>query len=262
MSRVVILIYGIACYLAFNAVFLYLAGFLLEIGVTRTVNSGDATRFIPALTIDLALIFQFGFFHSLMAREGFKRHWTRIVPPAAERSTYVLQASVFLALLIWLWQPLPLVLWSLDGWGAALAYVAFGAGLALILWSSHLIDHFELFGLRQVWSHMRDRQIPGTAFQAPALYRFVRHPMQLGVLIVFWATPQMTLGHAVLAWGMTIYVLIGLQFEERALLRQFGAVYANYQRRVPMLLPRLRPISRADAAHLCQVSALQVQRTP
>ena len=252
MSRLVITCYGVVCYLAFNAVFACLAGFLLELGPTKTINAGPVTGLVPALATDLGLIALFGVFHSLMARPGFKRQWTRLIPPAAERSTYVLQASAFLALLIWQWQPLPMVLWDFDGRAAIAFYALFGLGIALVLWSTFLIDHFELFGLRQVWCHQTGQSPGQSTFRTPALYRFVRHPMQLGALIIFWATPQLTLGHAVLAAGMTLYVLIGLRFEERALLRQFGATYAAYQRRVPMLLPGRHPLSRPEATRLAR----------
>ena len=240
MSRYLIAFYGAACYALFNLVFLALAGFLLEIGLEKTINSGPSGDVWQAVSVDLALILAFGFFHSLMAREGFKKTWTRVVPPSAERSTYVLQASLFLILLMWQWQPLPFVIWHLQGPGAYIAYASFVFGNIIVLWATHAIDHYELFGLRQSWAPVTGKPIPKPAFKTPTLYRIVRHPMQLGALIVFWSTPHMTAGHALFAASMTVYVLIGLYFEEGALRRQFGQTYASYQRAVPMLIPLAR----------------------
>lgn len=237
MSRILLLLFGGTTYLLFNGVFLYLAAFLLELPVPKTINSGVRVGLLETLAVDLGAIFLFGFLHSLMARRGFKRVWTRLVPSAAERSVYVLQSSLCLAVLMWGWRPLPEVIWSFDGHAALPLYGAFAAGIAIVLWSSYLIDHYELFGLRQVWCRFNETAMPEPEFRTPALYRLVRHPMQTGALMVFWLTPHMTVGHVLLAAAMTVYVVIGLHFEDRALLRQFGAEYAAYRARVPMLLP-------------------------
>ena len=206
----------------------------------KSINSGVVKPLSTSLVINLLLIFAFGFFHSLMARPGFKRVWTLIVPNAAERSTYVLQSSLFLMLLIWQWQPMPYVIWFFQQWYAYLFYSIFIAGTIIVMWSIFLIDHSELFGLRQVWQNQIEQPMSKAEFKTPGLYRIVRHPMQFGTLILFWSTPMMTVGHALLASGMTLYVLIGLGFEERALVRQFGENYTAYQSRVPMLIPALR----------------------
>ncbi|UUX50873.1 isoprenylcysteine carboxylmethyltransferase family protein [Nisaea acidiphila] len=241
MSRIVILLFGGTSYLFFNLVFLYLAAFLLECVVPKTINTGRDADLLKALLIDLGAIGLFGFLHSLMARQWFKERWTRFVPLSAERSIYVLQASACLAFLIWVWHPIPSALWSFDGWSAIPFYVAFVTGSVIVLWSTYLIDHYELFGLRQVWCNFIGVEMPEPEFRTPGLYKVVRHPMQLGALILFWATPTMTLGHLLLATAMTLYVFIGLYFEERALERQFGSDYADYRKRVPMLVPGWPP---------------------
>ena len=240
MKKGLITLYGGFCYLLFIAVCLYLAGFLLEIGVPKTINTGTARSFSISLAINILLIFAFGFFHSLMARPGFKRVWTLIVPNAAERSTYVLQSSLFLLLLIWQWQPMPYVIWSFQEWNAYLFHSVFIAGVIIVIWSIVLIDHFELFGLRQVWHNQTGELMPDVSFKTPALYRIVRHPMQFGTLILFWSTPMLTAGHALLASGMTLYVFIGLRFEERVLQQQYGENYVKYKSEVPMLIPAFR----------------------
>ena len=237
MSRITITLYGVLCYALFNAVFLYLVAFLLEIGVPKTINSGDIGSAANAVLINLALVAAFGLSHSVMAREGFKRWWTRYIPKAAERSTYVLQSSLFLGCTMYFWQPMPSTIWHVEGVLSWPFYAAAAAGCGLVLISTFLIDHFELFGLKQVWSHQRARAMPEAEFCAPLLYRIVRHPMQLGIVILFVATPHMTVGHMLFAVAMIAYVRIGLHFEERALVRQFGDRYRAYQRTTPMLLP-------------------------
>jgi len=239
MTRLFITLYGIICYCLFIFVFIYIEGFLLEIVVPKSINSGSVPGTASAIVTNLALIVAFGFFHSLMSRDGFKKQWTRVIPTAAERSTYVLQASLFFALLMWQWQPMPGLLWFFEGSAAWLIYACFALGNVVVLWSTFLIDHFELFGLRQVWHNQTGKPMPEAIFRTPSLYRLVRHPMQLGTLIVFWSAPVMTAGHFLFAISMTLYVLIGLLFEERSLRREFGAKYALYQKRVPMLIPGL-----------------------
>lgn len=239
MKRPFVLIFGVIAYVLFNLSFLYMLGFLQALLVPKAINDGPQISATYAALINVGLIFLFGFFHSLMARQWFKDWWTRIIPKAAERSTYVLQSAVFLGFAMWQWQPMPVTLWSLDGGLAALTYAIFALGVVMVLLSTFLIDHFELFGLRQIWSANRNRPMPKPAFRTPFLYRIVRHPMQLGIIMVFFGTPQMTVGHMLFALLMTAYVLIGLWFEERALLREFGDAYRDYQSRVPMLIPGL-----------------------
>ncbi|MEO0883751.1 MAG: methanethiol S-methyltransferase [Pseudomonadota bacterium] len=237
MNRPILLLYGVICYALFNISFLYLVGFLTEQAVPKAINDGAVAPLPLAMAVNLGLIFLFGFFHSLMAREWFKSWWTRIVSKDAERSTYVLQSAVFLGLAMWQWQPMPQTLWQVEGLAAAGLYSLFSLGIVTVLISTFLIDHFELFGLRHVWSANRAEAMPAPVFRTPFLYRIVRHPMQLGVTVAVFATPHMTLGHLLFASAMTLYIIIGLHFEERALVREFGDAYRDYQRRVPMLLP-------------------------
>lgn len=242
MKRPFLVLYGLLAYVLFNASFLYLIGFLLDIVVPKAINDGVVVSTPRALAINLFLVFLFGFFHSLMARDGFKRWWIRYIPGQAERSTFVLQSAFFLFLAMWQWQPMPELIWQLDGPLAWLIYALFGVGVLVVLSSTFQIDHFELFGLKQVWFASKEQPMPKAEFKEPLLYRVVRHPMQLGVVITVFATPQMTVGHLVFASAMTLYVFIGLYFEERALLREFGEAYGDYQFRTPMLIPRLWPV--------------------
>ncbi|MEM1362905.1 MAG: methanethiol S-methyltransferase [Pseudomonadota bacterium] len=245
MKRTAILLYGAFAYVLFLAVFAYMAGFLLNIGVPKAINDGTSGAPMGlALSINFALIFLFGFTHSLMARDWFKRGLTRLISPAAERSTFVLQSSLFLALAMWQWQPLDMPIWQLEGPWVWIGYAAFGFGAGIVLLSTFLIDHFELFGLRQIWMQMRGKEMPVATFRTPMLYQMVRHPMQLGVMILVFATPVMTVGHMIFACAMTAYIFVGLYFEERALLREFGSDYAAYKQRVPMLIPNLRGATR------------------
>lgn len=241
MRKLALFTYAVGAYAAFNLCFLYHAGFLLEVGVPKSINSGAAVDPALAVAIDLGLIALFGAAHSLMARDRFKRVWTRIVPPAAERSTYVWQSSLLLGLIMWQWQPLPVTIWQIDG-PAALAIVGiFIASLGLIQLATFQIDHFELVGLKQAWHGAAGTAMTEPGFKTPFLYRIVRHPMQLGVVIMYFATPHMTAGHLLMATAMTGYVFAGLYFEERALLARFGQAYADYRSRVPMLIPRFWP---------------------
>lgn len=242
MTKLLMTLYGVLCYCLFIVVFIYIEGFLLELIVPKSINSGRAiTNINLAIIINLLLVFTFGFFHSLMSRKAFKEKWTRVVPIAVERSTYVLQASLFLILLMWQWQPLPDLLWSFQGLSSIFFYTCFAMGNIIVLWSIFLIDHFELFGLRQVWFHQIGKPMPKPIFKTPALYNFVRHPMQLGTLIILWATPTMSIGHFLFATSMTLYLFIGLKFEEKSLQREFGKQYTRYQKQVPMLIPWIKP---------------------
>lgn len=242
MKRPFLLFYGTGCYILFNLVFLYLAGFLLHIGVPKAINDGSSASLVESLMINFGLVFLFGFTHSVMARERFKKWWTTIIPFEAERSTFVLQSSMFLALAMWQWRPIEAEIWSLTGPSALLAYAGFILGVAIVLISTFLIDHFELFGLRQVWFANQDKPTTEQTFRTPFLYKLVRHPMQLGLLILLFSTPVMTIGHLTFAASMTAYIFVGLYFEERSLRRSFGQQYAEYQAHVPMLIPTLLPL--------------------
>jgi methanethiol S-methyltransferase len=233
--------YAVACYASFLAVFVYFILFAVGIIVPKTVNDGPALSVLQALTLDVALLLLFAVQHTIMARPSFKEHWTRHIPPVAERSTFVLLASVCLGLLIIGWAPVPGELWRTDApIPVVLLWSICAGGWLLLLLSTFLIDHFELFGLKQGWMRVRQTEPAETAFKTPALYRVVRHPMMLGFLLGFWATPHMTLSRFVLAVGMTLYILVGIAFEERDLVRRFGDHYLRYQRSVPKLIPSWR----------------------
>jgi len=242
MLRIAIMAYAIVSYLAFLAVFLWLVAFLLDVGSIRTANA-DAP--LPqAIAINILLISLFGFVHSVMARPAFKRQWTKIIPKAAERATYVLQSLVLLAVIMLFWQSIPHVIWSADGLSKVVLLSVFVAGLLLIVISTFALDHFEFTGLRQAWCNLSGTSTPAARFRTPLPYRIVRHPLQLGILLVVFSVPEMTGGGMLFAGVMLAYILIGLQFEERALLREFGDDYATYRRRVPMLVPRLPTIPK------------------
>lgn len=239
MSRLMILLYGAAAYLVFLASFLYAIGFVGGFVVPKTIDSGPEAEAVTAVVIDLALLSLFAVQHSVMARPFFKRWWTRIIPTAAERSTYVLPSSLILFLLFWQWRPLPGVVWNITQPAlAAVLWVLFGVGWLVVLVSTVLINHFDLFGLRQVYLHFIGQPYTPIPFQTPWLYRVVRHPIMVGFLIAFWATPTMTQGHLLFAAVVTAYVLIALQLEERDLLSYHGETYSAYQGQVGMLVPR------------------------
>ncbi|WP_424975645.1 methyltransferase family protein [Dinoroseobacter sp. S124A] len=244
MKRLFVFAYGSLAYMLFLGVFSYMAGFLLGLFVPKAIND-PATLPVahPALAValNLAAIALFGVLHSLLARDWVKAWLIRFLPAAAERSTYVVQSSLCLALAMWLWQPMTGTIWQVEGPAALAVYALFALGAGIVFWSTFLIDHFELFGLRQIWTHLRGEPMPVPEFRTPALYRIVRHPMQLGVVILLFATPHLTSGHLLFAGSMTLYVFVGLYFEERALVRTYGARYQAYQASVPMLIPGLRP---------------------
>jgi protein-S-isoprenylcysteine O-methyltransferase Ste14 len=230
---------GIGCYLAFLAALGYLVAFVGDLGVARSVSSGPALPWGAALAVDLGLLLGFGLQHSLMARAGGKRFWARRLAPELERSAYVLCSSLALGLLFLGWRPLPAPLWTLSAAGPrVLLWTLFWAGWALVLASSCQLSHASLFGLSQAWRRFRGLPAQDLPFRTPVLYRLVRHPLMLGFLVAFWATPRMDVGHLLFALGMTGYILIGTHFEERDLRRTLGATYEAYRRRVPMLLPR------------------------
>lgn len=239
MSRLLALVYGSLSYLVFLFAFIYAIGFVAGFGVPKHIDSGATGDLGTALVIDLALLGLFAVQHSGMARPGFKRWWTQIVPGPIERSTYVLVSSLVLIMLFWFWRPLPLQLWDVELEAVRFALYGVSAfGWLLVLTSTFVINHFDLFGLRQVWLYNRG-QAPGKhPFIVRAFYRIVRHPIMLGFLIAFWAAPTMSVGHLLFALMTTGYIVIAVKFlEERDLVAHFGDEYRDYQRRVPMLLP-------------------------
>jgi protein-S-isoprenylcysteine O-methyltransferase Ste14 len=241
MSRFLVLLYGAACYAVFLLTFLYAIGFVAGWGVPKHIDSGTGIGLPGALLVNLGLLTLFAVQHSGMARPGFKRWWTRWVPEPIERSTYVLCTNLALIALFWFWQPLPQLVWDVAHPAARVALYALSAlGWLLVLTGTFMISHFDLFGLKQVWQYSRGRPRPhGDApFVTRAYYRIVRHPLMLGFLVAFWATPTMTLGHLVFALATTGYILLAVKcLEERDLVAQYGDTYRDYQRRVPMILP-------------------------
>ena len=241
MRGLYVLFAGVA-YVVFFATFLYLIGFVADLSLLpHTIDRGEPAAPALAAAIDVALIAVFGLQHSVMARQGFKRAWTRIVPHPIERSTYVLFASLALILLFALWRPIAGDVWRVTNPVAAgLTWAVFGVGWLVVLLSTFLLDHFELFGLSQVWRDVRGRAAAAPRMREPLFYRFVRHPLYSGFLLAFWASPAMTLGHLLFAGGMTAYILIAIAYEERDLVALFGGEYEAYRGRVGMLMPRLR----------------------
>ena len=236
--RILALFYGLIAYVIFLASFLYAIAFVGGFGVPKTIDSGSAGPLLEALAVDTLLLGVFAVQHSLMARPAFKRWWTGFVPEPVERSTYVLFSSLALILLYWQWRPVPQVVWSIDDpTGRAIVWGLFWLGFLTVLTSTFLINHFDLFGLRQVWAYRRRREIPPAEFVTPLFYRLVRHPLYLGFIVAFWAAPTMSLGHLGFAIATTVYILIAIQLEEHDMVGVFGATYAAYKRRVPMLLP-------------------------
>ena len=237
ISRVGAFFYGVACYLVFLASFVYAIGFLGNFAVPKSIDSGPQSPFTQALAINALLLGLFAVQHSVMARPWFKAAWTRIVPNSVERSTYVLLSSVALLLLFWKWQPMGGVIWNVENAPGRFALNAlFACGWLTVLITTFLINHFDLFGLRQVWLHLLGRTYTEIGFRTPGPYRFVRHPLYVGWLLVFWSAPVMTSAHLVFAIATTAYILVAIQLEERDLVRLHGE-YAEYRLRVPMILP-------------------------
>jgi protein-S-isoprenylcysteine O-methyltransferase Ste14 len=241
MKRYLFFIYGVTGHATFLGLFAYLAGFLFNVFVPKSIDSGPAGRTAEAVVIDVLLIAAFGLQHSVMARPGFKAAWTRIVPEPIERSTYVWISNVLLALLMWQWRPIDFVIWDLSGGGGrAVLSTLFVGGCLLVPLASFMIDHFDLFGTRQVWLNLRRKAYRSLPFHTPGLYRWVRHPLYVGWITFFWATPIMTAGHLLFAGTMTAYIMIAVFFEERDLVRVYGEKYIGYRRQVPGFIPRLR----------------------
>jgi len=243
MGRAIYLLFGVVAYFIFFATFLYLIAFVGDMPfVPRTVDRGGPQADLGiALAVDIVLIAIFGLQHSVMARKGFKAAWTRIVPPPIERSVYVLLASAALILMFAFWHPIPGNVWNItSSAGIAAMTILFFIGWLVVLVSTFLINHFELFGLHQVWSNARGHSIPAPVFRQPFFYRAIRHPLYSGFILAFWATPQMSIGHLLLAGGMTVYILIAIRYEERDLVGLFGEDYEAYRGRAGMLTPKLK----------------------
>jgi protein-S-isoprenylcysteine O-methyltransferase Ste14 len=237
-KRSLVLIYGVVCYVAFLASFLYAIGFVSNLLVPHSIDSAPEGSFISSLLIDLLLLTIFAVQHSVMARPAFKRWWTRFVPEVAERSTYVLAASLALMLLFAYWRPLGGIVWNVDGAvSAALLNGLCAFGFLLVLVSTFLIDHFDLFGLRQVWLYFVGKPYKPIGFRTPGPYRLIRHPLYAGFLFAFWATPVMSIAHLVFAVATTCYILVAIQLEEHDLIAGLGDVYRDYRKHVPMLIP-------------------------
>jgi protein-S-isoprenylcysteine O-methyltransferase Ste14 len=244
LKRALFFGYGLASYLIFLATFLYAIAFVGGFVVPRRLDGRLETSLPAALAIDCALLTVFAVQHSVMARRWFKERWTQIVPWTIERSTYVLCASLALLLLFWQWRPIGIQIWSVENTAArAVLWTLFAAGWATVLTVTFLINHFDLFGLRQVWLPLVGRPYTRVSFRTPLPYRFVRHPLYLGFLLGFWMTPTMTLAHLVFAIATTAYIVLAIQFEERDLVSEHGAAYEEYRRRVPMILPVMKPKS-------------------
>ena len=241
LARLLVFGYGIFCYGVFFATFIYAIGFIGNLFVTRSLDSAARRPAAAALAIDLALLGLFALQHSVMARSWFKRAWTKFVPNAAERSTYVLFSSLALILMFWFWEPIGGAVWSIEN--AALrsaVYVVYALGWIGLLLCTFVIDHFDLFGLRQVYYYLIGREMPPLQFAVRGPYKAIRHPIYLAWLTIFWATPTMTIAHLVFALATTAYILIAIRFEERDLVREHGSLYENYRRTVPMIVPMPR----------------------
>jgi protein-S-isoprenylcysteine O-methyltransferase Ste14 len=242
MSRTAIMIFAIFAYAVFFATFLYLIVFVGDLSFAKvTVNVGPQADPKVAALIDVFLIALFGIQHSVMARQGFKRWWTQFVPHAAERSVYVLMASLSLIVLFLFWRPIDAVVWNIGTPAiVAIIWAAFWLGWGMVLVSTFLLNHFELFGLQQAWFHATGRKAADPELRQPLFYRWIAHPLYSGFTLAFWATPQMTVGHLLLAIGMTIYMLIAIRYEERDLVAFYGKKYEDYRSGVGMLTPRFR----------------------
>lgn len=240
--------YGLVVYALFLVVFLYLIAFVGDFLVPRTIDAGPSAPLGIAVAVNVALLLLFSLQHSVMARQSFKEKWTKIVPRHLERSTYVLAATAVVALLVWGWRPIPATVWTVDHPVAeGVLWSVFAIGWAVVLLSTFLIDHFRLFGVKQVWGHLRGREYEPPEFQTPSLYRYVRHPLYLGFLLAFWSTPHMTVGHLLFASVWTGWILFAIRLEERDLLRFHGEDYRRYRERVRMLIPWPKGTAATDS---------------
>lgn len=252
MRRAAALAFGVVSYAVFFATFLYLVGFVGNLVVPKSIDSGAAGPVGLAVLVNTLLLVVFGLQHSVMARPRFKAWWTRFVPRPIERSVYTLLSSVALIALMALWRPIPQPAWTSDGLLASLLTAGLLFGVGLVLFSTFLIDHFDLFGLRQTWLYFRGQPYQEKRFATPLLYRWIRHPLYLGWFMTFWITPVMTAGHLLFAFVMTAYVLIAIPMEERDLLRHLGDPYRRWRERTPLFVPRAgarpsRPVRPAES---------------
>lgn len=255
LKRSLVFLYGILSYVLFLGVYLYAIGFVGNFLVPRSIDSPADGNLVTNLLIDLGLLLAFAVQHSVMARPTFKRWWTRIIPEPAERSTYVLVSNIAMIALFVYWRPLGGVVWSVEHQAAVFAlYALFAAGWLLLLVSTLYIDHFDLFGLRQVWLYLIGKPYTSSGFRTPGPYSIVRHPIYVGWLLGFWATPTMTVTHLVFALAATAYILIAIQLEERNLVDSFGETYRDYRKRVPGLVPFTRMTSMRTATRAAAVA--------
>jgi protein-S-isoprenylcysteine O-methyltransferase Ste14 len=251
MKRIAVFVYGVVSYLVFFATFLYAFGFIGNLFVPKSIDSGRQTTLAQALLVDAGLLALFAIQHSVMARRGFKRMWTKIVPEPAERSTYVLFSSAALILMFWAWQPIGETVWNVENAvGRAVLQAACVFGWLLVLVSTFLINHFDLFGLRQVWLYLRGIPYTPLKFRTPFFYKYVRHPLYLGWLFAFWATPVMTAAHFLFAALATGYILVAIQFEERDLIDAHGQAYRSYREKTPMIIPIGKPQDRRQPSEI------------
>ncbi len=238
MKKAFSLFYGLVCYLAFFGTFLYAIGFVGNLIVPKTIDSKPQLPLFSAILVDASLLLLFALQHSIMARPAFKRWWTRIIPHHLERSTYVLLASLCLILMMWQWQPIGGIVWSIENETIKnLLLFTYLIGWLIVLAATFLINHFDLFGLRQAWLYFHGKHYTQLPFRIPLFYRFVRHPLYLGFLIAFWSAPVMTVAHLLFAVLTTGYILTAIQLEEKDLLNHFGEKYGNYKKWVPMIIP-------------------------
>lgn len=238
-ARLLIVLYAIVSYAVFLVSFLYAVGFVGNYLVPKSIDAGGPASLSEAIVVDLLLLGLFAVQHSIMARPAFKQWSAKLFPVASQRSTYVLLSSLILLLLFWQWRPIPTPVWQIHGIAAWLLSGVYWLGWLIVLASTFMIDHFDLSGLRQAFFALRGAELPGQSFKTPLLYKIVRHPLMLGFLLAFWATPEMTAGHLLFATMTTAYILLGLKLEERDLIALFGTTYRQYRRRVPMLVPRI-----------------------